>query len=319
MGQKCDVADHARFCCRSDSTARYNLDVPDCSPGEDFEHCCAVRSTAQIAAERGSADGLHNVVNLPMPQGGIYSGQVTGDGRPQGHGTHTWADGSAYTGHWKAGSASGRGKIVKSSGSIYEGGWLDGKKHGDGAERLEGIGLYKGEFVAGKRSGRGSLMWNDNASYVGEFREDEQDGEGAFIWNNGRSYRGQWVRSRMHGQGRFDWEDGNVYKGHYVNDRRHGDGVFTWYDGSQLMGTWNHGKHDGTGMFVDSTGFMRRATAVRYTSAADTVEREDIVTLAHRQPVLNDYSREQSRPRSHASETDDDTMVCSTPYTMVMD
>jgi len=199
-----------------------------------------------------------HVENLPVPRGGVYTGQARQDGQPHGSGTQRWSDGTIYNGNWSVGAAHGCGKLSKSDGSGYEGNWLEGRKHGVGFERLVDQSEYRGEFVDGQKHGRGAFRWKGGASYSGEFVEDALQGEGVFLWGDGRSFRGQWVQSRMHGQGRFEWPDGKSFEGKYENDKKHGPGIFTWPDGSNCVGIWQNGKQNGIGTHVNSGGIARR-------------------------------------------------------------
>jgi len=264
MGQRCGVPDVARLepcrdprlgaciCRHGDLRSLETEDEQD-----DAAHQVLDSEITRPSHENAAAVTSH-VENLPVPRGGVYTGQAREDGQPHGQGTQRWSDGTTYNGSWSAGAAHGRGKLAKSDGSGYEGNWVEGRKHGVGFERLVDQSEYRGEFVDGQKHGRGAFRWRGGASYSGEFCEDALQGEGVFLWGDGRSYRGQWVQSRMHGQGKFEWPDGKSFEGKYEADKKHGPGIFAWPDGSNCVGIWQNGKQHGIGTHVNCNGASRK-------------------------------------------------------------
>ena len=84
-------------------------------------------------------------------------------------GTHTYADGSKYSGEWKA-----------------------NKRHGEGIYIYATGNKYAGQFKADKRHGLGTFTWADGESYVGYWRYDTPNGQGARHYSNGSVKRGIW-------------------------------------------------------------------------------------------------------------------------------
>lgn len=269
MGQRCGGLPNVATPCRDPRVGAcvckhgdlWSLETED--EQDDAAHQVLDTELAQPSASAATHSEKIEVVtrhveSLPVPRGGIYTGQVREDGQPHGHGTQQWSDGTIYNGSWSSGAAHGRGKLAKSDGSGYEGNWIEGRKHGIGFERLVDQSEYRGEFVDGQKHGRGAFRWKGGASYSGEFCEDALQGEGVFLWGDGRSYRGQWVQSRMHGQGKFEWSDGKSFEGKYESDKKHGPGIFTWPDGSNCVGIWQNGKQHGIGTHVNCNGAARK-------------------------------------------------------------
>jgi len=260
MGHKCSVPDliptlckHGDFrgpCITSDEEVG---DLHFTSEHDIGEVCCSKQTRF---GERGQL--LHHVKDMLVPQGGVYSGQVTGDDQPHGIGSQRWSDGTVYTGSWAVGTAHGLGQLIKRDGSSYDGLWSEGRKHGSGCELLADGSEYRGEFSDGQKHGHGTFRWEGSASYTGQFCEDMLQGDGDFVWSDGRIYRGQWVQSRMHGQGRFEWPDGKCFEGRYDCDKKHGPGVFNWPDGSKVVGVWQAGKQHGIGTHIDASGVSRK-------------------------------------------------------------
>ena len=56
-----------------------------------------------------------------------YTGQRNSDGKPNGQGTYTYANGTTYTGEFKDGKRNGQGIITDADGSSYSGQWKDGE------------------------------------------------------------------------------------------------------------------------------------------------------------------------------------------------
>ncbi len=57
-----------------------------------------------------------------------YTGERNSDGKPNGQGTATYADGGTYTGKWKDGQFHGQGTLTLADGTVaYSGQWKDGK------------------------------------------------------------------------------------------------------------------------------------------------------------------------------------------------
>ena len=62
----------------------------------------------------------------------IYEGEFDIDGKRDGIGKLTFADGSYYHGHFKRNLFDGEGNYVSITGVTYEGGWKDGQRSGKG-------------------------------------------------------------------------------------------------------------------------------------------------------------------------------------------
>ena len=60
-----------------------------------------------------------------------YVGEVK-DGKPHGHGTAIWPNGSSYVGEWKNGLFNGQGTLDLIDDIKYEGEWENGRYHGYG-------------------------------------------------------------------------------------------------------------------------------------------------------------------------------------------
>jgi hypothetical protein len=70
------------------------------------------------------------------------------DGKANGRGVFTWADGERYEGEFRDGKANGRGVFTWADGERYEGEWRDGKPNGFG-QFVNNNGAFNGVWVAG--------------------------------------------------------------------------------------------------------------------------------------------------------------------------
>ena len=80
-------------------------------------------------------------------------------------GTHTFKDGSVYTGEIKGRKPHGKGKTLFKSGDSYE-----------------------GEYVKGKREGYGIYSFTDGEKYEGQWFQDQQHGRGTYHFANNNRY-----------------------------------------------------------------------------------------------------------------------------------
>jgi hypothetical protein len=72
-----------------------------------------------------------------------------------GQGTCTYADipGSKYVGEFMNGKKNGQGTFTWADGAKYIGGWMDGKMHGQGTFTKADGAIFKGLFKNGKYVG----------------------------------------------------------------------------------------------------------------------------------------------------------------------
>ena len=127
---------------------------------------------------------------------------------------------SFYYGQVVNGKKQGQGIYTLADGTKYEGEWQDNKKHGSGMLTLPDGEKYVGQWQADKRHGQGKITWPNGSQYEGEWQADKRHGQGKGTWPNGSQYEGGWRDNKAHGQGIFtqvngvkyeaEWEDGKV-------------------------------------------------------------------------------------------------------------
>ena len=108
-------------------------------------------------------------------------------------GTHTFKDGSVYTGEMKGRKPNGKGKTVFKNGNVYE-----------------------GEYVKGKREGYGTYTFPDGEKYEGQWFQDQQHGKGIYYFMNNNRYDGMWFQDYQQGKGTMYYYTGDIYEGDWV-------------------------------------------------------------------------------------------------------
>ena len=85
----------------------------------------------------GKAPGEGRVVWRDSKGESVYEGGMR-DGKPHGHGTYTFADGSRYEGEWRDGKPHGHGTYTRAHGRRHEGEWREGCLEKDGRRTVIG-------------------------------------------------------------------------------------------------------------------------------------------------------------------------------------
>ena len=126
----------------------------------------------------GCSNNWHNCFGTYTDDSGTYVGEWR-DGRPDGEGTHTHADGSKLIGEWK-----------------------DGQQHGEGIFFVRDTFKYSGEFKNGEFNGKGLITFGlmsrwAGDQYHGEFKNNHKHGLGTYIYADGRVEEGVWKRGEF--------------------------------------------------------------------------------------------------------------------------
>jgi len=209
-------------------------------------------------------------VEIDLPEGHHYEGEVDADGRPHGVGKMSykklpykeWMDQEVaiktYEGHFQYGLRCGYGRATFYQNGFgspsYKGNWRDDLPDGKG--RFESYGdvtssWYEGEWKAGRRHGQGKFYkhWDKNTfptyTYEGEWADDQEEGEGTASWASPYSYstpsiyEGQWKAGLKHGHGKMTYVSGNTVEGEWERGRLRGTGIYTCTDGLSFSAVWN--------------------------------------------------------------------------------
>lgn len=169
-------------------------------------------------------------VNMTMPNGDRYEGDVLGNAR-NGQGLYVFANGNRYEGGFVANRFSGKGLLTFADGASYEGEFRDDLKVGRGVFRYPNGDRYEGEFVNDEFSGKGVLILMNGDRYEGEFRANAKNGRGVHQFANGARYDGEFVGGLQNGTGTHYYPNGDKYAGQFANGVRNGRGVYTFRNG----------------------------------------------------------------------------------------
>lgn len=109
----------------------------------------------------------------------LYKGGWKNGKKHGPNGKESWNQGnSVYTGEFKDGVKSGKGKFVH-NGNIYEGDFVNGLYHGHGKYYYADTGrVYEGEFINNHSDGKGVMVWPDGSRYEGNFVGGRMEGSG---------------------------------------------------------------------------------------------------------------------------------------------
>lgn len=148
---------------------------------------------------------------LEFDNGDYYTGGYV-NGKLNGYGIYTWADGSVYAGNFIDNQRTGLGKTQWPGGSFYEGEYLGGDFHGKGTYTWANGEQYVGDFVHNKRTGSGKYTWTDGAMYIGGYFDGKCDGFGKYIHSDGEVFEGRYKDGMRHGEGTVTYPDGRKEK-----------------------------------------------------------------------------------------------------------
>ncbi len=231
------------------------------------------------------------------PGGTHYRGTLR-NGKPQGMGTRTFANGDFCEGAFFDGQLQGqwKGKETYASGAVYVGSFVEGKRQGMGTLTLANGDFCEGSFVDGKRRGqwKGKETYADGAVYVGSFVEGKRQGQGTLKRANGSVYVGSFVEGKRQGQGTLKWANGNVYVGSFVEGSIQGMGTLKLADGSVYVGSFVNGQPDPDISFLENSLFSKVLLGINECGARSTL----LTGVMHKYLSQNGYEKEGAALRS---------------------
>ena len=98
-----------------------------------------------------------------------------------------------YEGDFVDGKANGKGILTFADGHRYGGDFVDGKRTGKGVYTWANGNRYEGDFVADKTNGKGIQTWANGERYEGDFVDDKRTGKGILTNANGERYEGDFL------------------------------------------------------------------------------------------------------------------------------
>ena len=163
--------------------------------------------------------------------------------------------GRSYSGNWKNGSRSGKGKYHTGFGDFYDGEFLNDTYHGYGVMLYQNGDRYTGAWEKGKWHGEGEILFVNGNSYKGFFFKNMYHGEGMFRFGpSGGSYTGGWRLGMKHGIGKRNFASGAEYEGEYVDNEMCGKGIYKSAIGDLYVGTFKDSRFHGEGTLIKCTG-----------------------------------------------------------------
>lgn len=133
---------------------------------------------------------------------GTYEGQVHPERERVFHG-HGRFEGQkwTYVGDWENGRMNGEGTQTWAEGHSYTGQFLNNVLNGHGSARWKhasgGMMVYIGEYRNDKKHGFGKFTWPSGRKYEGEWERGERHGVGVDSSAKGLEIRGKWHAGRL--------------------------------------------------------------------------------------------------------------------------
>ena len=181
-----------------------------------------------------------SIVTTKFSNGDSYIGNIDDNGRKNGHGKYTWADGDVYNGDWLADKIHGKGKYTWANGNVYDGDWLENTRHGKGKFTRANGSVYEGDWLEDKAHGKGKFTYANGDVYDGEYKDGWMHGKGKYTDANGAVYDGQYKDGLRNGLGTntSKWKVLR-YQGEWSNDKMHGKGAMSWFGNLiEFKGEW---------------------------------------------------------------------------------
>ncbi len=157
-----------------------------------------------------------------------------------------------YAGDYKDGKKNGQGRMTYANGTVYDGEWKDDKKNGKGKIIAIDGTSYEGEWKDDIMFGIATIIWSNGSRYVGEVSNNGiKNGKGKIIDIDGTSYEGEWKDDIMFGIATIIWSNGSRYVGEVSNNGiKNGQGILTFVNGSSFKGEFSNDKYK-QGVFID--------------------------------------------------------------------
>jgi hypothetical protein len=161
-----------------------------------FVSCVTFAAAAESGWIADSSTGCRVYNPHPQPNESITWSGACGNGLAQGRGLLKWFEGgklsATFDVEYRDGKMEGHGIATFANGDRFEGEYRDDKRNGHGKEVNFDGQRFEGEFRDGKKNGRGRESWSDGASYEGNWRNGKPDGLGKYI-ADGETFEGTWI------------------------------------------------------------------------------------------------------------------------------
>jgi hypothetical protein len=247
--------------------------------GPGPSHASAAKPQPKSSDEHFIEESKHSLTDGNSEQQILGSGSDSGSDLIGESSVHKY--GAIYKGKFVNGKLQGQGTYTDANGNVSEGEFVEGKLHGEGRLTYKnshvGLDVYEGKFVKGRPCG-GILTYQNGDVYEGGFQYGRPGGKGTLTYQNGDVYEGDWPRgkgvltyqdgdvyegdvvngmlnkSMPHGKGTLISQNGDVYKGKFSNGEPGGKGTLTYQNGDVYEGTFSNGERHGRGMLTYQNG-----------------------------------------------------------------
>lgn len=198
------------------------------------------RAQAAAVLARTSYFSFVETSSVSFDNGDSYTGALV-DGKRQGYGVYSYANGMRYEGSWVNDDFGGQGTLFFPDGSVLSADWVNGLANGFGTLSFTNGDRYEGQFVDSLKSGHGVYYYAGGNRYDGEWLNDLKHGFGIMYYAYGDRFEGTFVDGKRSGSGVHYFANGDRYEGTWSNDERVlGGGVYYYADGNKFDGVWNH-------------------------------------------------------------------------------
>jgi len=172
--------------------------------------------------ENGKANGVgtHTLAN-----GNYYIGNFKDD-YYDGYGIYSWkSEEMIYYGNWQKGLQNGYGYQLKNSKAVVAGYYINGKLTRDMLTYDYTNNIYKNNCAGDCANGFGQYKYSDKSWYYGFFQNNKPHYVGMYKNNEGDLYMGQFITNKMEGIGTLLYKsDGQSYVGQFSNSNFNGKG-----------------------------------------------------------------------------------------------
>lgn len=180
----------------------------------------AMAGEARIVAARAARPDLESGERLTYDGGASYIGQVA-DGKRQGLGVATLANGEFQSGEWSDDRLNGLGTVRLADETRYTGQWRAGQSTGLGVGEKPGVDRSEGNFVDGRLEGLGlrRTLVEPNVLLGGEFHAGKLEGPGIERMGERERYEGSFLNGRRNGFGQLTDADGRIVSGRWADGK----------------------------------------------------------------------------------------------------
>jgi serine/threonine protein kinase len=226
------------------------LTVPDTCTyvnkfGQSIDYYVIVEKSSDLFTTNGALRWVKNgpVFDLNCEEG-IYTGDL-GNGKPNGNGTITYANGEVKEGFWINGVYQGEAAVTFPNAGLGVYQYEEEPEQSENPEQTETTPTAQNETYVENRDY--TLAGIGSGKYTGGMKDGKPEGKGVLTMSGGGYYDGNWVDGRPEGQGKMVFVNVATYTGGWKAGQYDGQGTLELADGSKYVGGWKNGQKNGKG------------------------------------------------------------------------